>query len=542
MGDKKKRDTSLIMISLILIFSVVIVLTKYPQKGTAFADTTFVLLTKIFGSGILIFTFFSVLFLIFLAFSKYGNISMGNCKPEYSTYSWVAMMLCAGCGSATIYWAFLEWAYYYMAPPFGIESETYLAYEWATTYNLFHWGISGWSLFCIASLPIAYHFHVRNREGLSLSAVVAESVSFGSNPIVRKIVDITFIFAVFGGLSICLALSTPLIGEGVSRIFKITHSFSLDMLIILIISAIYSFSSYIGIEKGMRKLSDFATYFAIIFAGIILFVGPTSFIIKSTTNAIGLMMQNFIHMSLWTDPINNSGFPEEWTVFYWLYWIAYTPFMGLFIAKVSKGRKIKEIIWNMLISGSAGCWIFFGVLGNFSMYSQLEGAVPVSKMLLESGGSFVVMELMEQLPFPNLMLAIFSSLAVLLLATTLDSASYTLAATATPSLSNKEDPSPMQRLFWCIMVSLVPLTLMFIGAPLNAIKTCGVITALPLTFILIVIIGGFIRWLREDWGEGFKELKDRESAIIIENLGNDAPKNERTNYQRNPNKLELSFK
>jgi len=225
------------------------------------------------------------------------------------------------------------------------------------------------------------------------------------------------------------------------------------------------------------------------------------FILKNTTNGLGLMFQNFVRMSLWTDPVNNGGFPEGWTIFYWLYWITYTPFMGLFVTKISKGRKIREVIFNMVISGSIGCWFFFGILGNFSMDAFITGAVDVPQVLADSGGSFVIMEIMSTLPLSKVFIGLFTIISTLFLATTLDSASYTLAATVRPDLKNDEDPSPIQRLFWCIMLALVPLAMILIKAPLNTIKTFAIVTAIPLCFVLGTMIFGMLKWMAQDYGK-----------------------------------------
>lgn len=499
--NSAKIDKGLIIVSLILIFSIVIYLAAYPEQGTQAANKLFTTATNGFGSATLLFGFLSVMILGWLAISKYGNIKLGHSKPEFSTYSWIAMMLSAGLGSATVYWAFLEWGYYYMTPPFGVEPFSNAAYEWATTYNFFHWGITAWGLYCIAALPVAYHFHVRKNKGLSLSAVIEAITGFKKEGPVGRVVDFMFIFTVFGALGITLGLSIPMVATGIAKVLGVQHNFMMNVAIVLAISAIYSFSSYIGIEKGMRRISDLNTYFAIGFALFILIVGPTLFIIDSTTNAIGQMFQNYFKMSLWTDHIGNSGFPEGWTIFYWLYWITYTPFMGVFVTKISKGRKIKEVIANMLISGSAGCWFFFGIIGNYSLHAHKTGKVDVAGLLGNGQDYAAIMNVMDTLPLSSLAILFFTVISILFLATTLDSASYTLAATATRGLKEDEDPSPFHRLFWCVMLAVVPLTMMFIDAPLNTIKTCAIVTAVPLTLLLCVQIFGLFKWIFEDYGD-----------------------------------------
>ena len=503
MTKQSKLDMPLLVTSIIIVTALVLGLTLFPEAGKSGANFIFNLFTTLFGTPVLILVFAGVVLLSGLGLSKYGSIKLGEGKAEYSTFNWVAMMICAGLGSATVYWSFCEWAYYFNAPPMGIATGTSAAYEISTSYNLFHWGISAWATYCIASLPVAYHFHVRKNPGLSLSAVctaiLGKKETGTAWKLLCRIIDIIFIFTCFGGLSITLGVSVPMVTEILCSIFGMTPSFGLNLGVVLIISAVFSLSSYVGISKGMQRISSMNTYFAIAFCITLFLVGPTLFIIKSTTNGIGNMLQDFIHMSLWTDPVDNSGFPEGWTIFYWLYWITYTPFVGLFVTKISKGRTIRAVIINMLISGSAGCWFFFGIIGNFSMNAHITGAVNVAKMVGAGQGNAAIVAVLNTLPVSGAFILAFALIAVLFLATTLDSAAYTMAATVTPGLRTGEDPSPMHRLFWCVMLSAVPLAMMFINAPLNTIKTCAIVTAVPLTFIICYMVYGFLGWIKADF-------------------------------------------
>ena len=213
------------------------------------------------------------------------------------------------------------------------------------------------------------------------------------------------------------------------------------------------------------------------------------------------MLQNFVHMSLFTDPIGQTGFPGAWTIFYWLYWITYAPFTGIFIAKVSKGRSIRSVIINTLVSGSVGCFLYFGVLGSLSLERQLSGAVDMVSLLAEGLDTQAIIEVMRSLPLGSIFMILFCISSLLFLATTLDGAAFTMASTSTRGLRNNEEPSPFLRLFWCIMLSLVPLTMIFIGASLDTIKTCAFITAVPIIFIMLVMLYGWLRWMVKDYGK-----------------------------------------
>ena len=322
----KKLDKLLIGVSLVVVFAIVACLYFQPEASESVANAIKSALIRIFGSGTMIFTFFGVLLLVGIAFSKFGNIRLGDTKPEYSTFKWIAMMMSCGLGSATCYWAFIEWAYYIDTPGLGIEAASQLAYEMSVPYTMFHWGFSAWTLYALAGIPIAYHFHVRKNKGLSLSGMVHAVTGLKEDGIICRIIDVLFIFICFGGLSITLGVSVPLVTDVLCSVIGIQSTFIMNLAIIIILSVIYSLSSYIGIQKGMSKISDWNVKLVIIFTIGVVICGPTLFILDNTTQSFGLMLQNFVHMSLFTDPIGQTGFPGAWTIFYWLYWITYAPF------------------------------------------------------------------------------------------------------------------------------------------------------------------------------------------------------------------------
>lgn len=516
LDTKKRLDKTLISFSLIVVFTTVLCLYFMPEKSQEIANLIFGTLTKIFGAPVLLFAFFGTLLLALIAFSKYGSIQLGEGKPEYSTGVWISMMISCGLGSATVYWAFIEWAYYIGTPGLGIEPGSVRAFEMAVPYSMFHWGISAWALYAMLGIPIAYHFHVRKNSGLSLSSVVSSITNIKQDGIFGRLVDIMFIFICFGALSITLGVSTPLVNHVLSSVLGIEPSFAMNIIIIVLLSVIYSLSSYVGLKKGMSKISNYNIKLMMVFIVGILIAGPTLFIISNFTNSLGLMLQNFIPMSLFTDPIEQSGFPESWTIFYWLYWITYAPFTGVFIAKISRGRSIRAVVANTLLSGSAGTFFFFGVLGSLSMERDIANVVDVVGMLGLGQDNAAIVAVLKSLPFGEIMMLIFCVSTILFLATTLDGAAFTMATTSTKGLKSHEEPSPFLRLFWCIMLSLVPLTMILINANLNTIKTCAIITAIPIVFIMILVLVGWVRWMIQDYSNVPNYKIEEEAKIKLE--------------------------
>lgn len=510
---KKAIDLPLIVISLGVVGILIFCLLAFPQESGEVADVVFEYVTTFVGTPTLILTFACLVFLIILACSKFGNIRLGDKAPQFSTKSWMAMMLTAGLGSATVYWAFIEWAFYYTDPGFPHKAGTSAAYEWAMSYNLFHWGLSAWAIYCIAAIPLAYHFYVRRKPGLNFSSVVKETTGLSTTGPVGKTIDVIFIFTTLGGLSITIALSLPLLTEGVAKVLGVDPNNYISVAIVAVVCLVFTTSSFLGLEKGVKRITDFNSILALVFLGLIFIIGPTAFILNNTTNGLGQMFQNFIQMSLWTDPVDQGGFPERWTIFYWLYWASYAPFMGIFVARVSGGRKIREVIANMLISGSIGCWLFFGVLQNFSMDLHINGVVDMTSGLESDGGNATIIEAISTLPWGSIFVLLFVIVSILFLASTLDSASYTLAFTSTKGVTMDEDPSRGHRLFWCLMIVAIPVTLVLVNASLSTVQTVGTIMAVPLIAIILVMVWGFVKSLRQDFGTMSAEAI-KKSALI----------------------------
>ncbi len=211
-------------------------------------------------------------------------------------------------------------------------------------YGLFHWGPLAWALYCIPALPIAYAFHNRKIPFLRISQACRGVIGDRADGPLGKLIDVLFIFGLVGGTGTSLGLGTPILSESISTLFDIERTFALDAFVIVIWTAIFGTTVYLGMEKGIKRLADANVYLGFFLCAFVLIAGPTVFILDTFTNSLGLLVTNFVRMSLYTDPVGQSGFPQTWTVFYWAWWIAYAPFMGLFVARISRGRTIREVV------------------------------------------------------------------------------------------------------------------------------------------------------------------------------------------------------
>lgn len=496
-----RSDGLLTGCTLAAVLLTVIALTMWPAEAAATASALFEWSTRSFGALVQILVFGCVLACMALAFSKYGNVRLGEGKPEYSTLSWIFMFICAGMGSSTMYWGVMEWVYYYQSPGLHVVSGTRDALEYSISYSFFHWGLSAWAIYALPSLALAYHFHVRKNKGLNLAAVVEAITGFRAAGPVGRLVDLIFLLTMFGALTVSIALTATTLTRGLGSLTGLPDTFVTQLIVILGVSVLFSLSAYVGIAGGMRRLSHMVCWGALLLAAVVFVIGPTQFIGNNIVNGLGRMLQDYVHMSLFTDPTGDGGFSRSWTVFYWLWWVSYSPGVAMFVARVSKGRKIKEVILALLLGGSIGCWFFFGALESYSMHQFLSGAIDVPRILKEHGGEEAVQILLTAMPAGKIFLSVYLIIMVIFLAAHVDAVAYTVAATTTRNLREGEDPAPFSRVFWCVMLTLVPLAMLLTKASLDTMKTAVVLTALPFLAILGVMLYGLFRWLLEDYGD-----------------------------------------
>ncbi|WP_314350552.1 BCCT family transporter [Mammaliicoccus vitulinus] len=468
-------------------------------------------------------------FVLYIAFGKYGNVTLGKAsdKPEFNNFSWISMLFCAGIGSDILYWGVIEWAFYYQVPPYGAKGMTDEALQYATMYGMFHWGPIAWAIYVLPALPIGYLVFVKKKPIYKISQACRPILKGQTDKFAGKVVDILFIFGLLGGAATSLALGVPMISAGVERLTGLDgESMVMRSIILIIITVIFAFSSYTGLKKGIQKLSDINVWLTFLILGIVLIVGPTVFIMETTVTGFGNMLKNFFQMATWLEPFGGIGnrketnFPQDWTIFYWSWWLVYAPFIGLFIARISKGRTLKEVILGTIIYGTLGCVLFFGIFGNYAVFLQISGQFDVIQFLNQHSAEATIIEVMHQLPFPKVMIVLFLISAFLYLATTFDSGSNILAAATQKEVI--DEPLKANRLFWAFALCLLPFSLMLVGGEqaLDVLKTASILASVPLTVIFVMMMISFIRTLNEDRikleerADRLKEVERRSLRIV----------------------------
>lgn len=511
---KSNYDVLTIMISLFIVGAISTFFLTSPKDAIALANKTFSLIAYNFGTPILWYAFALVIIAIFFIVSKYGSIRMGKEKPEYSTFSYISMMALAGVGSGTVYWAFLEWSYYVKTPPFAIESGSTTAYEWAVTYSLHHWGIIAWALYTITAIPVMYSFYIRKNKSLKISDIVQSMIKNKQlGKVMARIIDIVYPISLVFGLIIVIALGIPIVSAAMSLLLGIEDTLILKLSMVVIVAGLLIFSSIMGIEKGMQKISSYGTYFIVGLAIYILIFGPTQFIMENTSSSVAIWMQNFIKMSLYTDAINQAKFPQSWTAYFWAYWMIFIPLMCVFITKVSKGRTIREVVICMIGGGTLGIVALFSVVASFMMKIQLDGKVQIGKMVSDGEASQAIVKSLNTLPLSSVILIVFIISTFLLLVTTLDGSVFTIACNTQEKLDENANPSIPLKIFWCLVIVAIPSVFIGVKAPVGSMQAAILIFALPILLLTSYMIIKMFTYMKEDFGNLSKKEIERMGGL-----------------------------
>ncbi|GAL02084.1 choline-glycine betaine transporter [Photobacterium aphoticum] len=494
----EKIDKTTFFGAILLILAVIIPILIWPAEGAYWINTAKDIMTNQLGVLYLAFGLVAILFMLYIYFNAIGQIKLGDPgdQPEYSATSWASMLFCGGIGASILYWGMIEWVFYYQSPPFGAQPGSAEAIKWATAYGMFHWGPIAWSIYLIPGIPIAYFFYVRKQPvlkvSMALKPVLGEAKAGGT---VGKCLDILFIFGLLGGAATTLGLAAPMINTGLNRLFDLPITPFSEVGVLIVCTLLFSYSSYKGMDKGIKVLSNINFWMAMALLLFILLAGPTLFIIETGFEAVGTLLSNFFNMATWLDAVGgqhtfqDSRFPQNWTVFYWAWWLVFAPSMGLFIARISRGRTIKQMIAGSIIYGSLGCALHFIIMGNYGLSLQLSGQLDVIDTINLKGANEAIFAILAELPLGQVVTVVFILLCIIFTATTFDSIAFILAAVVQNDVS--EDPMRWNRLFWAFLLSFLPSVLLFIG-DLNTLQTAAIIGGTPLLIIAaMLMLSGF---------------------------------------------------
>ncbi len=475
-----------------LILATCIPLMLYPEDGERVINTLFKFVTVEMGWLYMLSALGAFALILWFAFGPLASKRLGD-KIEYSTFSWIGMLFCAGVGAGIMFGGSIDWAYYMAYPMHGEAAGSWKAAEWGTAYGMFHWGPICWSIYAILAIPIGYSYYVKKVPILNISQACKGLLGNRVYGWPGKVIDIMFMAGLVAGSATALGLGIPIVAAGVVSVTGMEHSFQLEFGILIFVTLIFSVTSCLGLKKGLSKLSDFNVYIAL---GLMLFVfiaGPTVFLTDMAISSLGLMISNFVTMATWMDPVGGKGFTQDWTIFYYAWFVAYAPFMSLFIAKISRGRTVRQVVLGPILIASFGCGCFYLIFGNFGLFLQMTGQLDAVSMVTHMKGATVIMAIADFLPFASLYKLVFATVTAISMATTFDAVSFALAATTTTMLSPDEEPARWNRLFWAISLGMVPTGIMLIDGPLSVLQTASIVVGLPVLGIVCIGVAAFLK-------------------------------------------------
>lgn len=446
-----------------------------------------------FGWFYLITVFVIFLLCMFVIFSKLGDVKLGKPedKIEFSLFRWLAILFCTAIASGSVFYGPAEPLWHYSSPPpalgGSILAGSAQAAEYGVAYSYFHWGVSAWALYVIFALAIGYaHYN----KGLPLrvsSAFYPILNEEQRNGWMGKAIDVLSIIAIIAGMTPAPGFLTKQLSFTMSSAFNMIQSQRFEFIILAIVVVMYTWSAYTGVFKGISWLSTFNVYLGWALLLAVFLVGPTAYILKLTVSALGHYIQNFFTMSLWSDPTGtNTGWMNTWTVFYWAWWLGFAPMTGLFLARISKGRTLREICIGGIFATSVGMFSWFSVLGGTGLYlDQTKNGVIVNA-LNEFGLPAALINILDNISIGNILMPFFLVLITVFLVTSVDS--VTLAASM--AISGDDEPPKYIRIIWAMIIASCIVILLTIGGGLSgleALQSITIITALPVCIISLTI-------------------------------------------------------
>lgn len=431
---------------------------------------------------------------IYLSFSKIGDIRLGgqNEKPKYSFWTWGSMMFTCGLAADILFYSFAEWMMYATNPH---VAELGSISEWANVYTLFHWSFIPWSFYLVLAVAFGFMLHVKKCDRQRYSEACRPIIGDKADGLLGRIIDLFAIFALLAGTATTFSVATPLMATIVTRLFGINVDRSVITIIILIITCIvYTYA----VIHGMKGISLLAKACMFLFFGLLAFVflfgGQTRYIIENGFESFGRMIQNFIGLSTYVDPSRQNNFPQDWTIYYWAYWMVWCIAAPFFIGNISRGRTIKQTIIGGYCFGVGSTIISFIVLGNYSLSLQVKGVKDFIAEYSATGDLYdMILSVIDTMPLSTLVMIVLLLTMMAFYATSFDSIAYTAASYSYKKLEEDEAPNKFIQLLWCILLIVLPMALIFSDSSMSNIQSVSIISAFPIGIIMIIMIWGLIK-------------------------------------------------
>ena len=453
-------------------------------------------MTHKFGWLIMFFVSCYFLISIWLCFSRWGSIRLGSddSRPDYSFLSWISMLFSAGMGIGLLFYGVAEPILHFNTPQ-GVEPRTVAAAHFAMQTTMFHYGLHVWAIYISIGLSLAYFCY---RKGKSLSLRSALYPIFGER-IEGFVGDLVDIFAIIGtlfGVATSLGLGAMQVNSGLNHLFGVESSPNVQVMVITVITALATISVVSGLDKGIKILSEFNILGAVVVLLFIFLLGPTAIILNIATETTGVYFQSLMQKMFHMDAFGEPGWMSSWTIFYFAWWLSWAPFVGIFLARISKGRTIREFILSVMLVPTTACLIWFSTFGGTAIHMEIQGQSSISAAV-NADMSTAIFHFLQQFPLSEVVCAFTVILVITFFVTSSDSGSLVIDML---SSNGHQDPPIPQRIFWATLEGAVAAALLLGGGAnsLKALQTAAVASGLPLGILCMLVFIGLIIELRKE--------------------------------------------
>lgn len=505
--SKNKIDWMLTLVPLGIVAALSLLFFLTPERSNEVLSRVRFFFGDIFGTYYLIIGLGIFLLSLYIAGSRYGGIVLGSRdeKPKYPFFAWGCMMFTCGLAADILFYSFSEWILYASDPHLA---EMGSIQEWAGVYPLFHWSFIPWSFYLVLAVAFGFMLHVRKKSRQRYSEACRPLLGKYTDGIPGRIIDLLAVFALLAGTATTFSVATPLMSSMISELFHVEIGrTAINIIILLLTCLIYTYSLLHGI-KGIGILAKVCIYmFFTLIAFVLLFGGETRYIIETGLSSFGKMIQDFFELSTFTDPLRKSSFPQNWTIYYWAYWMVWCVAAPFFIGSISRGRTIRQTILGGYVFGVGSTTLSFIVLGNYSMKMQVSGAADLVARYQETGDLYtLIVSIIKTMPCAPIVLAVVLLTMIAFYATSFDSIALTASCYSYHKLEEDEQPHKGIQLMWCILLILLPIALIFAESSMNNLQSVSIVSAFPIGAVIVLIAVCFLkdagRYLDEEKKKG----------------------------------------
>lgn len=497
-AESGRIDWMITLLPLTIVIAMSLLFFALPEQSNAVVSQIRFILGDTFGIYYLIIGLGVFLMTLFVSGSKYGEIVLGaqDEKPKYSFFAWGSMMFTAGLAADILFYSFSEWILYAADPHIA---ELGSIQDWASVYPLFHWSLIPWGFYLMLAVAFGFMLHVRKRERQKYSEACRPILGKYTDGIGGRLIDLLAVFALLAGTATTFSLATPLMAGIINELVPVELNRTAVTIVILTITCIiYTYSLLHGF-KGISLLAKACIYlFFGLLVYVLLFGGETGYIIETGFSALGRMAQNFFELATFTDPGRTTSFPQNWTIFYWAYWMVWCVAAPFFIGNISRGRTIRQTILGGYVFGVGSTILSFIILGNYSLEKQISGATDFVSAYNETGDLYgIIISIIRTLPCAPLVLVLVLVTMIAFYATSFDSIALIGSCYSYHRLGEHETPHKLIELIWCILLILLPIALIFSDSSMSNLQSVSIIAAFPIGAVIVLITVSFLKDAKE---------------------------------------------